>query len=149
VFSARFHCNLSFLYSSEVTAELFLAEAEADAGQLEISEPTCPHTLQRTGWWVLSAHLSLRSKSTNLEGNLSITPLPAHGRREGKSEMKLAVDSISESHLSGLFLIPQFLGLTRSVNCQNGKKISPIAKKEALGIYEREHILAARLFYFY
>lgn len=57
--------------------------------------------------------------------------------------MKLAVDSISSSRLPGLFLIPQFLGLTRSVNCQNGKKTSPTAEKEELGVYEREHILAA------
>lgn len=69
--------------------------AEADAGQLESSAPTCPHTLQRTGWWLLSAYLSPGSKSTNLEGNLYITPLSAHGRQEGKSGMKLAVDSIS------------------------------------------------------
>lgn len=99
VFSASFHHNPSFLYSSEVTAELILAEA--DASPLESSEPTRPHTLQRTGWWLSSPHLFPNSKSTNLEGNLYITPLSARGRWEGKSGMKLAgnpMNNEAESH---------------------------------------------------
>lgn len=99
VFPVSFHHNPSFLYSSEVTAELILAEV--DASPLESSESTRPHTLQRTGWWLSSPHLFPNSKSTNLEGNLYITPLSARGRWEGKSGMKLArnpMNNEAESH---------------------------------------------------
>lgn len=59
-------------------------------------------------------------------------------------ELNLIVPSLAFGlQFLGLFFIPQFLGLIRSGNCQNGKKTSPTVKKEephTLGVYRHEHI---------
>lgn len=161
VFPALFHRNPSFLYSSEVTAELILAEA--DASRLESSEPTRPHTLQRTGWWLSSPHLFPNSKSTNLDGNLYTTPLSACGRWEGKSGMKLAGNPMNNEAESHKYITRLWTSVLRLVShphnswdlhaastARMGRKPAPQPRKKhhTPWVSGHEHNLGCCLFYF-